>query len=552
MSTYCIGVDFGTLSARALLVDVSTGQEVSVGVCDDPHAVMDTRLPGGELLGQGFALQHPQDYLYALEQSIKLALQGAEGCADQVVGIGLDVTACTILPVKADWTPLCMLEEYRGHPHAYAKLWKHNAPQHYADRMTEMAISRGEPFLQLCGGRVDAQWAMPKLWQVLEEAPEIYAAADAWVEAGDWLVWALCGKRIRSASAAGYKAMYNPQRGYPSDDYFKALHPGLEGVMHRQLAGEVLPVGVRAGQLQPQMAQQLGLPAGIAVAVSLIDAHACVAGSGVATAGTMLCIMGTSGCHLVLGQEEKVVPGICGVVQDGMVPGLYGYEAGQSCVGDAYAWVTQNLTPESYHNAARDRGISLHHYLSDLAAAIAPGRSGLLALDFWHGNRSTLADGDLNGMIVGLTPASRAEEIYRALLEATAFGTRVIIDNYRLHGVAVDRVVATGGISRKNALLMQILADACDMPIELADTDQSGALGSAMFAAVAAGEQAGGYDDIATAANRMGPGLKAVYRPNSQHRAVYDELYANYRRLYDYFGRGENDVMKRLNALKRG
>ncbi len=551
MPHYTIGVDFGTLSARALLTDVSTGREIASGECDYPHGVMETALPEGQRLPQGWALQDPADYLYTLEQSIRQALDAAPGCARQVVGIGLDATACTLLPVTEDGTPLCFLPAYRHHPHAWVKLWKHGGTQGYADRMTELALSRGEHWLELYGGRVDAQWALPKLWQVIEEAPEIYDAADYWVEAGDWLTWQLCGNLTRSASMAGYKALHNKGMGYPPNDYFAALHPKLEGIMQGKLSGPVLPVGQRAGDLQPEMAEKLGLPRGIAVAVSLIDAHAGLAGCGVTRPGEMLYIAGTSGCHLLLGEEERAVPGICGVVEDGIVPGFFGYEAGQPCVGDAYAWLAEHLLPEAYGQSARGSGISPLDHLTYLAEKLAPGECGLLALDFWRGNRSILADSDLSGLILGLTPASRAEDIWRAMLEATAFGTRVIIDNFTRHGVRVDRLLASGGISHKNKLLMQILADVCKMPVELPATTQSGAMGCAILAAAAAGKELGGWSSAKEAALHMAPAIKTVYHPDPAHGDVYDALYEEYNRLYDHFGRGENDVMKRLSALKR-
>lgn len=550
MPRYTIGIDFGTLSARALIVEVETGREIALGECEYPHGVMESALPGGERLPHGWALQDPADYLYALEQSIRRALDAAPRSARHVVGIGLDATACTLLPVRKDGRPLCFLPEYRQRPHAWAKLWKHSSTQRYADLMTDLAARRGEPWLALCGGRVDAQWALPKLWQVVEEAPDIYDAADYWVEAGDWLTWQLCGNLSRSASMAGYKALYNKRAGYPPDDYFAALHPKLEDVMNHKLSGPVLTVGERAGDLLPEMADKLGLPRGIAVAVSLIDAHAGLAGCGVTKPGEMLCIVGTSGCHLLLGEEERAVPGICGVVEDGIMPGFFGYEAGQSSVGDAYAWLAEQLLPESYAQSARREGISPHSYLTGLAQKLAPGECGLLALDFWRGNRSILADSDLSGLILGLTPASRAEDIWRTMLEATAFGTRMIIENFIRHGVRVDRFLAAGGISRKNQLLMQILADVCKMPVELPDTSQSGAQGCAILAAAAAGKERGGWGSAREAALHMAPAIDTVYHPNPAHGAAYDALYKEYSRLYDYFGRGENDVMKRLSALK--
>ncbi len=549
---YCIGIDFGTLSARALLVDAETGREISSGLCDYPHGVMESALPSGEKLGVGFALQHPGDYLYALERSVRQALDAAPGSQKQVIALALDVTASTLFPVKKDGAPLCLMEEFAGSPHAYAMLWMHAGPQRFADRMTGLAMERGESWLPLLGGRIDAHWTLPKLWQVLEEAPQVYAAADLFVEAGDWLVWRLTGRLTRSASMAGYKNLYAKDRGYPSNEYLRALDPRLENVMEEKLAGEVLPIGTQAGRLQGDMAEKLGLPAGIPVAVSLIDAHTSVAGCGVTEPGAMVYIAGTSGCHLMLGEKLVPVPGICGVVKDGMLPGFYGYEAGQNCVGDAFGWVAERLTPPDYHEEAARRGLGIHQYLTELAAQLAPGECGLLALDFWRGNRSILADSDLNGLIVGLTPRTRPEHIYRALLEAAAFGTKIIIDNYQENGLPVRQLVVTGGISKKNPLFMQILADVCEMSVRVPQTRHSGALGSAVFAAAAAGTEGGGWASAAEAARRMGSKTERVYEPNGENAAVYRQLYAEYCRLYALFGRGGNDVMKRLNALRRG
>ncbi len=550
MPRCAVGIDFGTLSARAVIAEVESGREIACGQCEYPHGVMENALPAGERLGPGFALQHPGDYLYALERSVRDALAQAPEAARDVIALGLDVTASTLLPLDAEGRPLCLRDEFAREPFAYALLWMHAAPQRYADRMTEAAQARGEPWLPYLGDRIDAQWTHPKLWQLMDEAPRVFAAAARFAEAGDWLTEQLCGRALRSASMAGYKAL-RAEGGGPGQGYFAALDPRLEELTRQKLTGPVLPIASMAGRLLPAMAKRLGLPAGIPVAVGLIDAHASVAGCGVTESGHMVYIAGTSGCHLMLGDRALPVPGICGVVKDGMMPGLFGYEAGQNCVGEAFGWVARHLTPESYHREAARQGIDIQSHLTALAGRLAPGESGLLALDFWRGNRSILADSDLSGLILGLTPRTRAEHIYRALLEASAFGTRTIIDNYRENGLPVRRLTVTGGISHKNALLMQILSDTLGMPVCVPGTRNSGALGSAVLAAAAAGSGGGGYGSAAEAARHMGSPPEREYHPGREAGAVYGRLYREYARLHDAFGRGEWDVMKRLSALAR-
>lgn len=551
MEKYTIGVDYGTLSGRAVLVNARTGEEKADAVYEYPHAVMDEQLPCGVKLGTDWALQHPQDYLDVLAHTIPEVLQKAGVSADDVIGIGTDFTACTILPTKRDGTPLCFLPQYEREPHAYVKLWKHHAAQDKANRLNEIAAARGETWLQNYGGKISSEWAIPKIWQVLDEAPEIYAAADRFIEAADWIIWQLCGQETRNSCTAGYKEIWNKRTGYPSPDFFKALDPRLETVVQDKLGTVITPLGSRAGSLTEQAAALTGLRPGIAVAVGNVDAHVCVPAVGIDGPAKMLAIMGTSTCHIMMGTEEKQVPGMCGVVEDGVMPGYFGYEAGQSCVGDHFAWFVENCVPAAYEEEARAQGKNIHVYLTEKAEKLRPGESGLLALDWWNGNRSVLVDVDLTGMMLGMTLATRPEEMYRALIEATAYGTREIIENYRANGVPVEEFYASGGISQKNAMAMQIYADVLNMPIKIAGSAQGPALGSAIFASVAAGEAAGGYDDIFAAARAMGRTKNLVYTPIPENAAVYDKLFAEYVTLHDYFGRGANDVMKRLKAIKK-
>ncbi len=549
MSKYAIGVDYGTLSGRALLVDVRTGEELATSVYDYPHSVMDTALPSGKALKADWALQHPQDYIDVLKNTIPAVLKESGVNPKDVVGVGVDFTACTILPALKDGTPLCFLEKYKDEPHAYVKLWKHHAAQEYATRLNETAIKRGEEFLKYCGGKVSSEWAIPKVWQVLAEAPEIYKAADRFIEAADWIVWQLTGRETRNACCAGYKALWNKKNGYPSDEFFKALDPSLEHVIDEKFGRGVLPLGAKAGEINEAAASLTGLCVGTAVAVGVIDAHIFVPAVGITREGEMLAIMGTSTCHMMLGSTERLVDGICGVVADGIMPGYYGYEAGQGCVGDHFSWFIENCLPKDYYDAAKAEGINIHKYLRKKCESKKPGESGLVALDWWNGNRSVLVDADLTGMLLGMTLRTKPEDIYRALIEATAYGTRMIIETFNEAGVPVTSFFAAGGISQKDPMMMQIYADVIRMPIKIAGSEQAGALGSAIFGAVAAGGAKGGYNDVFAAAKAMGKVKDTVYYPNEENAAVYDKLFAEYKILHDYFGRGANDVMKRLKKL---
>ncbi|HUV94608.1 MAG TPA: ribulokinase [Anaerolineae bacterium] len=548
---YSVGIDFGTESARTVLVDLANGEEVATAVFSYVDGVIDEKLPGTDIrLEPDWALQNPDDYVKAVEVTIPRVLAESGVDSDDVVGIGIDFTSCTMLPTKVDGTPLCGLPEYRSNPHAWVKLWKHHAAQPEADHLNAVARELGEPWLSRYGGKISSEWFFPKVLQILDDAPELYDAADRLIEGADWIVWQLTGVETRNACTAGYKAIWEKRTGFPRPDFFAALHPKLRDVVAEKMSDRLWPLGARAGGLTAQMAAATGLREGTAVAVANVDAHVSVPAATVTEPGRMVMIMGTSICHMVLGAQQRIVPGMCGVVEDGIVPGLFGYEAGQSCVGDHFAWFVTNCVPADYQRDAERRGISLHQLLEEKAAALRPGESGLLALDWWNGNRSVLVDVDLTGLVIGATLATKPEEIYRALIEATAYGTRMIVETFERSGVAVKELVAAGGLPERNRLLMQIYADVTGREIKLAATPQAGALGSAMHGAVAAGSVAGGYDDIRQAAARMAHLKDESYVPNAHNGRVYDQLYAEYVTLHDYFGRGANDVMKRLKHIR--
>jgi L-ribulokinase len=540
-----VGIDFGTLSGRALVVRVRDGAELGTAVHDYRHGVMDSRLAAtGEPLPPDWALQDPEDYRDVLRHAVPAALADAGVDPARVIGIGTDFTACTVLPVTADGTPLCQLPGLTARPHAYPKLWRHHASQPQADRINELARVRGEPWLARYGGKISAEWQFAKALQLLEEDPDTYQRTERWIEAADWIIWQLCGRETRNACTAGYKGILQDGR-YPSPDFLAALNPGFASFAATRLAHPISPLGGRAGSLTPQAAAWTGLPAGIAVAVGNVDAHVTAPAANAIGPGQMVAIMGTSTCHVMNAAVLAEVPGMCGVVDGGIVAGTFGYEAGQSGVGDIFAWFADHAVPPEYHDEARRRGLSLHELLSAEAAAQPAGAHGLVALDWLSGNRSVLVDHHLSGAIVGLTLASRPPEIYRALLEATAFGTRVIIDAFAGAGVPVAELVIAGGLMR-NEVLLQIYADVTRRPLSLAGSQQGPALGSALHAAVAAGA----YPDVPAAANAMGRRSAAVVLPDPASADVYDELYAEYVGLHDYFGRGGNEVMHRLRALR--
>ena len=544
---YTIGIDFGTLSGRAVLVDTRDGHEIASATHDYANGVIDQHLPHNRKpLPPDWALQDPLDSIAVIKNTIPAVLAPSGIAPALVVGIAIDFTACTMMPTRADGTPLSATDEWRDNPHAWVKLWKHHASQPQADQINALARERGEYWIDRYGGKYSSEWFFSKALQILQEAPAVYAAADRLIEAADWVIWQLTGVETRNACTAGYKALVQ-DGDYPSREYFGALHPDFADVVDTRMSREFAQLGARAGGLTEAMAAATGLKPGIAVAVANVDAHVTAPAVKATEPGVMVMIMGTSTCHIMSGDGLHEVEGMCGVVHGGIIPGLYGYEAGQSGVGDIFAWFVDHAVPPEYHAAAEAAGMDLHQYLEHEAAKQKVGEHGLIALDWWNGNRSTLVDADLTGLLIGMTLATRAPDIYRALIESTAYGTREIIEAFERRGVPVKELVAAGGLPEKNALLRQIYADVTGRPMKLAGSAQAPALGSAMHAAVAAGV----YPDIRAAAETMGKLKDEVVEPIPANQAVYDQLYAEYKTLYDYLGRGANDVMKRLKAIRR-
>ncbi len=540
-----IGIDFGTLSGRAVVVRVTDGRELASAVSEYAHGVLDRALPSGRALPPDWALQVPSDYLDVLRTAVPEALAASGVAAEDVIGIGTDFTACTVLPVLDDGTPLCELPELADRPHAYVKLWRHHAAQAHADRINALAHERGEPWIARYGGKLSSEWELAKGLQLLQEDPEVYDCTAAWVEAADWIVWQLCGAYVRNACTAGYKAVWQ-DGAYPSKDFLAALDPAFADFITDKVERPIAQLGDLAGRLTAEAAAWTGLPEGIAVCVGNVDAHVAAPAAQAVEPGQLVAIMGTSTCHIMSSDALADVPGMCGVVDGGIVPGLWGYEAGQSGVGDIFGWFVDTSVPGHYRDEAERAGRTVHEHLTELAARQRVGEHGLLALDWHSGNRSVLVDHELSGLVVGLTLQTRPEDVYRALIEATAFGTRTILEAFEASGVPVTEFVVAGGLV-KNAFLMQVYADVLRRPLSVIASQQGPALGSAMHAAVAVGA----YADIHAAAAAMGRVHRAVYAPDRDRADAYDRLFAEYRLLHDHFGRGGNDVMHRLRALRR-
>ncbi|MGC1289180.1 MAG: ribulokinase [Streptosporangiaceae bacterium] len=540
-----LGIDFGTLSGRAVVVRVRDGAELGTAVHGYRHGVMDATLAAtGEPLPPDWALQDPEDYRDVLREAVPAALAAAGTDPALIVGIGTDFTACTVMPVLADGTPLCQLPQLAGRPHAYPKLWKHHAAQPQADRINALAHARHEPWIGRYGGKISSEWEFAKGLQLLEEDPEVYQQTDRWIEAADWIIWQLTGVETRNACTAGYKGIRQDGH-YPTREFLGQLHPGFATFAADKLEHPVLPLGHKAGSLTEQAAAWTGLQEGIAVAVGNVDAHVTAPAAAAIAPGQMVAIMGTSTCHVMNGTRLAEVPGMCGVVDGGIVAGMWGYEAGQSGVGDLFAWCAEYVAGAEYQAEADRRGISVQELLDAEAALQPAGAHGLIALDWLNGNRSVLVDHHLSGLIVGLTLATRAPDIYRALIESTAFGTRVIIDTFNASGVPVTELVIAGGLT-KSKFVLQLYADVTRRPLSVIASDQGPALGSAIHAAVAAGC----YSDVPAAALAMGGKHQAVYLPDPVSADVYDRLYAEYLLLHDYFGRGGNEVMHRLRGIR--
>ncbi|WDQ18137.1 ribulokinase [Rhodopirellula sp. P2] len=548
MPVIALGLDFGTESVRAILVD-SEGREVGSSVSPFEHGQIVDSLPGSEEpLPERYALQCPADWIQSAAVATKEALAKAGLTGEEIVGIGVDFTSCTMLPAKHDGTPLCELESLKSRPLAWPKLWKHHGALEQADRMTSIARERGESFLRRYGGVIGLEWFFPKMLETIEQAPDIAECADVWLEAGDWFVWRLVGgdsdSLVRSTCQAGYKAMWSADEGYPSQDYFQAVHPKLAEAFAKRMPGQsaeqMRSPGEVAGELTEAMATQFGLPAGVPVSAAIIDAHAGVPGVGAAEPGTLVMVLGTSSCHMLNATKMVDMPGVAGVVEGGILPGLFGYETGQAAVGDAFAWLRKLLNRDSFDDLAEE------------AMRLPPGAEGVSCLDWMNGCRTPLMDGSVRGAFTGLGMQHGPAHLYLALMEASAFGVRWIVEMLRHgdadlpesnqaeqgsssnRGVPIDRIIATGGLPHHNRAFVEVYADVLGMPIEIHPSSQGPAVGAAVLGMVAAGPEKTPFSSIAEAATAMAAvpeDQRDLILPRLERTQAYDVLYRRYRQL---------------------
>lgn len=546
MKRYVIGVDFGTLSARAIVLDVRAKKVISEFSSAYRHGVMDRELPCGKPLPDNYALQHPLDYIESLSESVNGAIKEASISPSEVGGFGIDFTASTVLPIDSSGKPLALSKEFESEPHAYVKLWKHHGGQKEADDFTRTAKLMNEKWLDSYGGIVSAEFMMPKVLETARYAPDVYEATYRFIEAGDWINFLITGRETHAAAFAGYKAFWNESTGYPSNDYYKSVDIRLDGIIGTKISDDISPVSDFAGTVNQYGSEITGLPVGTPVSLAMLDAHAGMPALNITDNGNLMLIVGTSACHIVNSDRELVVDGIFGRVKNGVIPGCTTYEAGQQCFGDAFDWFVSECVPEKYFAEAESNNVDIHKYLTSKAQQLKIGKSGLIALDWFNGNRSVLVNSRLSGMVLGLTIRTKAEEIYRALLEAAAFGTKRIVDQFENYGIPIHRITAAGGIANKNSLLMQILADVLNKPISICDTSQAAALGSAVYASVAGGF----YSDVVSASKELSVSASNVYLPISENVSAYSQLYGEYLTLHDYFGKN-NPVMEFLSKNKQ-
>lgn len=561
---YALGLDYGTNSVRALVVDIATGEEVGTSVYNYKGGVdgviTDPRDPN-------LARQDPQDYIDGLEAASRGAIEEAKKntadfSPDKIIGIGVDTTGSTPMPVDANGQPLGLQEEFANNPHAMAWLWKDHTSYAEAQAITARAAEIRPHFLAKCGGAYSSEWFWSKIWHCLKVAPEVFEAAATWVELADFIPGLLTGtlapdKLRRGVCAAGHKAMFNAQwSGYPDKEFLVSLEPKL-GRIRDSLPDTAYTAGEKAGVLTEEWAKRLGLKPGIAVSIGAFDAHMGAVGAGIKS-GTLVKIIGTSTCDIAVAPNDTGlpdVPGVCGIVDGSVLPNYLGLEAGQSAVGDIFNWFVKNCVPASYEEEARKRGIDIHQLLTEKAEKLKPGESGLLALDWNNGNRTILVDVRLTGLMLGQTLQTKPEEIYRALIEATAYGARVIIDRLEEYGVEITEVINCGGIAEKNPMLMQIYADVTNRTMKISRSAQTPALGAAMFGAVAAGTAGGGYETVEEAQAAMAGLKEREFEPVPAHVQIYEKLFALYKELHDIFGTKEKccnlyHVMKDLLAIR--
>ena len=540
MSKYSIGLDFGTNSCRSLIVDISNGEELATYVFNYPSGDAGVIT---DYKDHNLARQNPADYLKGIEVTITEALKKANKENSKfspidIIGIGVDTTGSSPMPVDSEGMPLCFNMKFKNEPAAMVWLWKDHTSHAEAKLITETAAKFHPEYLAKIGGIYSSEWFWSKLLHCQLENPDIFNSAHSFVEICDWIPAILTGDTNpdnikRSICAAGHKAMYNNKwGGLPDEEFLRSISPSL-GKLRKKLAAKAFSSEVRAGFLSNEWAEKLGLSTNVSVAVGAFDAHMGAVGAGIKT-GTLVKILGTSTCDILVKPNNEIladIPGVCGIVDGSVMGGFYGIEAGQSAVGDIFLWFVNNLVPEKYGKTQDEKFFNLEK----AAEQLKPGESGLLALDWNNGNRTILVDVRLTGLILGQTLHTQPHEIYRALIEATGFGALAIIDRIEDYGVQINEIINCGGLAVKSPLLMQIYADVTNRPMKISKSEQTPALGAAIFGAVSAGEEASGFKDIGHAQKVM-TGINKVFNPIKENNKIYKKLYFLYRQLHDGFG----------------
>lgn len=542
---YSIGLDFGTLAARAVMVDVATGEELATSTFGYQDAVIDRVLPGTDItLPTDFALQNPRDYKEAIVSLLRDILQRSGVGADDVIGIGVDSTASTVLALDEDFEPLCMNPKYRDNPHSWIKMWKHHSPQEQADRINEVARLRDEDFLQHCGGKVSAEWYYPKMMETLECAPEIFEAAEYFVELGDWIVYLLTGERKRSSTIASLHSHWDSERGFPPEGFFQSLNPQMVEAVRKNARIPVCSIFSKAGTLKSEIAAQTGLLEGTVVSMADTDSPVALFSLGVTRENTAALILGTSSVFMLLSKKAHYIPGAMASVKDQMMPGFYGNMFGQPAVGDVFDWFVTNMLPYKYYLQARENDESIFDVMNRYIERIDPENTQVLALDWLNGSRSLLQNTNLSGGLIGLTLATKPEQIYHALVESTAFELKTILEAITEAGIPLEQICACGGISRKSPAIMQMFADILELPISTVASRETVCRGAAILGAVAAGADNGGYDTISEAVESMCCKPTMWYHPRREAVKGYRRRYEQYQKLYRYFGEENSEIMR--------
>lgn len=531
MTQYSLGFDFGSLSVRGLLVNIQTGEQVQSAEWKYRHGIFSDHLPDGTKLPPQFALQDPQDYLEGIQQCSKELLKRSGIDAREVVAIGLDSTASTIIPVDAAGRPLCEYEEFRSNPHAWLKLWKHHGAVAQSESFAEAARQSNPQWFQKCGGIISSEWFLPKAFEIAEQAPQVYERADSILEVIDWIANILTDAHHRSEAIAACNCCYSREFEYPSNNLVRQAFPVADQMFKEKFREDRIMLGEKTGNLSAHGAALLGLQKGTTVAVPTVDSHACVCGTGACLPGDLTYICGTSAVEILLSDSEVSIPGVHINARDASIPGLFSLGVGQSCVGDVFSWFVSNCVPPDYFKDAKIANVDIFSFLGEKAKALGAGKSGLIALDWWNGVRTPFFRFDLSGALFGLSIRTRPEHIWLALLESHAFNVRKSIDRLTSNGHPVNRIFATGGIPRKNPVLIQILADVLQKEIHICKGEQLAALGSAIMGAAAIGK-----DDFRTVHERMHSKTDKTFYPNEQNKEIYNKLFTAYDELSDRFG----------------